>query len=177
MKRLTPSALLLATMAMQPMLAMADHENEERNGRFVYGPLEWRLGPSAGREGHEIYFRHPRDHQWHRAPGSARVVADGWVIGTDRVDGGYGIYRWNGRNWQHMPGAAIRIGGTYANPWVVNDRGERFSWNGFDWREQGAYLERNNHEQAVRARPAPRRQEYRDHDRDDVPDGLYEHNR
>ena len=29
-----------------------------------------------------------------------------------------------------MPGTAVEIGGSYRQPWVVNDRGIRFVWTG-----------------------------------------------
>jgi hypothetical protein len=32
-----------------------------------------------------------------------------WVIGTNGVSGGYGIYRWTGANWQAVPGGAMEI--------------------------------------------------------------------
>jgi len=62
------------------------------------------------------------------------AVGDGWVLGTDRHTGGYGIYRWNGFSWSRMPGAAVRIGGSYRQPWVINDSGTRYVWNGYEWR-------------------------------------------
>lgn len=89
---------------------------------------EWRLG-----ERYQIFHR--TDRGWHRVQGSAIAVGDGWVIGTDRRDGGYGIYRWNGYRFERMPGAAVEIGGSYERPWVVNNRGERFEWTGRGWRE------------------------------------------
>ena len=72
-------------------------------------------------------------YDWDRLPGSAIAISDGWVIGTKREHGGYGIYRWNGRRWEQAPGGAVEIGGSYNRPWVINDRGERFVWNGYDW--------------------------------------------
>lgn len=79
---------------------------------------------------------------WTRLPGAARDIGCGggqvFVIGTDALGGGYGIFRWNGRTigevWDRMPGAATNIavdsGGA---PWVVNDRGGIFRWTGSDW--------------------------------------------
>ncbi len=128
MKRLLLPALLLAGLALQPSLAAADN-----NG------LEWRRG-----NGYDIWYRYPGEHNWRRAPGSARDVSDGWVIGTARKRGGYAIYRWDGRKWHEMPGAAVSIGGGYYNPWVVNDRGERFSWNGYTWVQEPNFRPRND---------------------------------
>ena len=89
----------------------------------------WRLG--NGYDHHGIYRWD--GHGWRRMPGSATDVGDGWVIGTDRRRGGFGIYRWNGRHWGRVSGGAVSIDGTYEQPWVINNRGERFFWNGYDW--------------------------------------------
>lgn len=119
MKSLLIPALLLAGLALAPAAAVADN-----NG------FEWRRGGA-----YDIYYRAPGS-PWRRAPGSAIDVGDGWVIGTDRRHGGYSIYRWDGRRWHRMPGAGVKIGGSYHNPWVINDRGERFAWTGYGWREE-----------------------------------------
>ncbi len=63
-------------------------------------------------------------------PGKAKDIGIGasgtWVIGTNVVNGGYGIYQWNGTRWQNMPGGAVQItvpgyrGGTGAGlAWAV----------------------------------------------------------
>ena len=69
---------------------------------------------------------HANNSFWQQLPGTAIDVADGWVIGTgaNPIGGGYNIYRWNGTSWQEMPGHAVRIGGTYNNPYVVNNESE-----------------------------------------------------
>lgn len=121
-------AILLAGLALHAPLAAADGSG-----------LEWRHG---GR--HDVYYRHPGERDWRRAPGSAVEVGDGWVIGTDRRNGGFSIYRWDGYRWHRMPGAGVRIGGSYYSPWVVNDRGERFSWNGYGWIEERAFGRRDD---------------------------------
>ncbi len=117
MNKMFLQALLLAGLSAQPLLAQAQGSG-----------LEWRLS------GYDVYFREPGQRQWQRAPGTAIDVSDGWVIGTDPAYGGYSIYRWNGLDWDRAPGGAVKIGGSYSNPWVVNDRGESFSWDGYDWR-------------------------------------------
>lgn len=62
-------------------------------------------------------------------PGSARDIGvssagAAWVIGTNAVGGGFGIYKWNGSDWDAADGGAVRIavepGGA---PWIVNDAG------------------------------------------------------
>ncbi|HEY0961143.1 MAG TPA: hypothetical protein VGE69_02180 [Pseudomonadales bacterium] len=134
MKHLLLPAFLLAALLL-PGLVAADG-----NG------VEWRRGG-----GYDIYYRSP-GHDWRRAPGSAVDVGDGWVIGTDRRHGGFSIYRWDGRRWHRMPGAGVRIGGSYHNPWVVNDRGERFSWTGYGWREERNAGRRDNDDRHERDR-------------------------
>jgi beta-N-acetylhexosaminidase len=63
---------------------------------------------------------------WKMAQGSATDIATGadgsvWVIGTNPVAGGYGIYHWTGTGWAEVPGGAVAIAvGPDGSPWVVN---------------------------------------------------------
>lgn len=98
------------------------------------GNAGWRLG-ERNRDGYSIYRRDRGN--WYRVPGSAVAVGDGWVLGNKRESGGYAIYRWNGYGWDQAPGGAVQIGGSYNRPWVVNNRGQRFNWNGYDWSPSG----------------------------------------
>ncbi len=67
---------------------------------------------------------------WLPLPGLAKdigVGADGsaWVIGTNATGGGYGIYQWNGSNWNSISGGAVRIDvGPDGTVWVVNSYGK-----------------------------------------------------
>ena len=76
---------------------------------------------------------------WQLLPGAAKdidVGADGsaWVIGTNPVPGGFGIYRFNGSGWDNVPGGAVRIGvGPDGLPWVVNSGGSIFRRSSNDW--------------------------------------------
>jgi hypothetical protein len=70
---------------------------------------------------------------WQLMPGAAKDVADGWVIGTNVEAGGWGIYRWNSSSWEKIPGSAVRIGGTYRSPWVINKFNQIFNWTGASW--------------------------------------------
>ena len=105
-----------------------DFRDSYRDSDRING--SWRLGERT-RDGFSIYRRSGKG--WYRVPGSAIAVADGWVLGAKRESGGHAIYRWNGHNWDQAPGGAVRIGGSYSRPWVVNNRGQRFFWNGYDW--------------------------------------------
>ncbi len=73
---------------------------------------------------------------WKALAGAATDIsigADGsvWVIGTNKVNGGFGIYRWNGKTWKRVPGGATRLDvGPKGNAWVVNTHGNVFRFNG-----------------------------------------------
>jgi hypothetical protein len=57
-----------------------------------------------------------------------------WVVGTNPVPGGYGIYRWTGSGWSSVPGGALRIAvDPSGNPWVVNSVGQIYHWSGNNW--------------------------------------------
>jgi hypothetical protein len=122
---LTVSLLMFATVPAQA---------DDRGFRGHDGNAGWRLGERT-RDGYAIYRRDRGN--WYRVPGAAIAVADGWVLGAQRESGGHAIYRWNGYGWDQAPGGAVEIGGSYARPWVVNNRGERFNWNGYDWNRAG----------------------------------------
>ena len=66
---------------------------------------------------------------WDLVSGWAVDVGDGWVIGHAQSGGGNQIFRWNGQGWDLMPGGAVRIGGTYSSPWIVNSSKQIFRWN------------------------------------------------
>ncbi len=72
-------------------------------------------------------------------PGSAIDVGVGangsvWVVGTNPVAGGFGLWHWTGTAWAASPGGALRIavdpGG---NPWVVNSLHSIYRWSGAGW--------------------------------------------
>ena len=66
---------------------------------------------------------------WQQLPGLASDIGIGangsvWVIGVTPTPGGFTIHRWNGREWDLVPGGAVRIDvDPRGNPWVVNDAG------------------------------------------------------
>ncbi|MCI0429009.1 MAG: hypothetical protein L0210_00495 [Rhodospirillales bacterium] len=75
--------------------------------------------------------RHEAAWRGEQLPGGAHDIAlsgDGtlWVVGTDPVPGGFGLWRWTGA-WERLPEpfAATRIaGGMARDAWVVNDAQE-----------------------------------------------------
>jgi len=76
---------------------------------------------------------------WVHYPGAARDIAAGangsiWVIGTDPVQGGYGIYNWTGSGWASVPGGGVAIAvGPDGSPWVVNSGSGIFHRNASGW--------------------------------------------
>jgi hypothetical protein len=171
MKTLTTKILLLLCLATASGLAGADNLLDARRGFQTVVSVEWQLGDFRGsNRGYEILYRDSGRGRWRSAPGYAMAIGDGWVLGTDRHRGGYGIYRWSGRGWTRMPGSAVRIGGSYQQPWVINDLGIRFIWNGNDWRE-----DRDNRDRESRGY---RRDDHWDRDDDhDWRDRDNDHNR
>lgn len=171
MKNTTIRAPLLFCLALLACTANADPRFAP-NRAFGFadgGVMEWRLGDFRGHlQGHEILYRVPGSRRWQVAPGAATALGNGWVLGTDHHHGGYGIYRWNGRGWSRMPGTAVRIGGSYRQPWVVNESGVRYLWNGYQWRQDGSSRYRNDHDRRDFQRPDAR--ERRDLQRRDTRD-------
>ena len=134
----TLQTILILSLGLSALTASADDRFDNRY-RYTNGTsLQWQLGTfRGGYQGYDIMFRSPGSRGWARAPGRATALGDGWVLCTDRHTGGYGIYRWSSYGWVRMPGAAVLIGGSYHQPWVINDRNIRYVWNGHDWREAG----------------------------------------
>ena len=87
-----------------------------------------RRGPSRQPLGHQLGPPHLPSHlgRLGPVPGSATDIAVGangsvWVVGTNPVAGGYGIYHWNGNGWAAVAGGAVTIAVDPAgNPWVTN---------------------------------------------------------
>ncbi len=98
-------------------------------GRIAVGPdgQPWIVNAS-----HQIFCHSQTG--WLQIPGAAHDVgigADGvvWVIGTNPVGGGFGIYRWNGTcspagTFDSIPGGGVAISvGTDGLPFIVNSAG------------------------------------------------------
>ncbi len=67
--------------------------------------------------------------------GAARQVSIGangamWAIGTDAVNGGYGVYDYTIGNWNEISGVgAVNISvDSQGDPWIVNDSSQIFHW-------------------------------------------------
>ncbi|MCL2394935.1 MAG: hypothetical protein FWC87_09640, partial [Acidimicrobiaceae bacterium] len=73
---------------------------------------------------------------FHREPGSATDVGVGangsvWVVGTNAVPGGFGIWRFAGTGWVAVPGGGVSIAVDPAgNPWVTNSLHQIWRWTG-----------------------------------------------
>jgi hypothetical protein len=95
--------------------------------------------PYVVNQGHGIY-RWNGHGGWTQLPGAAWDVGvspgnDLWVIGTNAVPGGYGIYNWNpvSHSWTNVPGGAVRIAVGPSGPWVVNSAGNIYERVGSSW--------------------------------------------
>lgn len=76
---------------------------------------------------------------WDSLPGAASDIACGadgslWVIGTNPVPGGCGIFQWSGGAWTQVDGGAVRIAvAPNGEPWVVNDANQIFRRSAGSW--------------------------------------------
>ena len=74
-----------------------------------------------------------------RQPGAGTDISVGangsvWVVGTNRVPDGYGVYRWDGTGWAGLPGGAVTIAvDPSGDPWVTNSAGQIYHWTGAAW--------------------------------------------
>jgi Tectonin domain len=89
-------------------------------------------------------FHHQGNSWGNPLPGGGRnisVGADGsvWLIGNNIVAGGpgifdYGIYKWNGSNWDPQDGGGVAIAvGPEGQPWLLNAVGQIFHRQGNSW--------------------------------------------
>ncbi|MCE2918035.1 MAG: hypothetical protein LW768_21150 [Rubrivivax sp.] len=78
---------------------------------------------------------------WQDMPGLAKdigVSVNGavWVIGTNPLPGGFGIYRLLRGNWEPVDGAAVRVAvDSSGAPWVVNSEGRIYRRTSNGWQE------------------------------------------
>ncbi|AEE53422.1 tectonin domain-containing protein [Haliscomenobacter hydrossis] len=107
--------------------------------------LPWVVNVAGG-----IFQRNPQNTNWIQMPGRARDIGAGangevWIIGTNPLSGGYGIFRWrplrmpvgsgvDPNGWEAVDGAAVRITvDASGNPWVVNSAGSIFRRQNNQW--------------------------------------------
>ena len=121
----------------------------ENNGNNIFTLTDWGQIPPT-----PVAF-HPApgnpgdiDPIWQRLPGFAYDIGIGangavWVIGTDPVPGGFGIYNLNSQGGFAVEGGAIRIDvDPQGNPWIVNFDHHIYRWvNGFWQRMPGEALD------------------------------------
>jgi DNA-binding beta-propeller fold protein YncE len=78
---------------------------------------------------------------WTKLPGAATDIAispEGtvFILGTNRVDGGYAVYRWTGRGWAHMTGGGVAIAaGPHNSVWVIDNAGHIFRYISGGWQK------------------------------------------
>jgi hypothetical protein len=80
----------------------------------------------------------PPPSSWVGVGGAAYDIGAGgdktWIIGTNPMPGGYGIYHWSNGNWIAVDGGAVRIAvAGDGNPWIVNSGGNIFQRSNGVW--------------------------------------------
>jgi len=74
--------------------------------------------------------------RWTEMPGKAMDIGIGpngavWVIGANAVGYDWGIFRWNGTNWDKIEGAGTRISVDWkGNAWIINSMQDLYRWDG-----------------------------------------------
>ena len=87
-------------------------------------------------DGKTYKWNNPR---WEHLPGkSAKDVGTGWIISDEPTVGGFKVYYYDFRtkSWVDGGGGALRIGGTYEDPWAVTVDGDVFQRVGGKWQSR-----------------------------------------
>ncbi len=74
----------------------------------------------------------------HRLASDIGVAADGtvWIVGTDVRSGGFGVYRWAGRDWEsHDIGAVSVEVAPRGAAWLITDSGTLLEPSDSSWKE------------------------------------------
>ena len=90
------------------------------------------------------WYAGPADVVFTLRPGYAREITMGsdgnpsiksmWVVGTNQVPGGYGIYRWNGGAWLSLSGGAVAISVDASGvAWATNSANQIWTGPGGAW--------------------------------------------
>jgi len=79
-------------------------------------------------------LRRNRNGTWQRLAGRGTAVTiatngTAWLIGRDRVPGGYSVHRWTGQGWRRVNGGAVALAAGPV-PWLVNSDGQIYVWTG-----------------------------------------------
>ena len=107
---------------------------------------------------------------WQKREGLAKDIAisydgDIWVIGTNPVPGGFGIFFWRGDFWIPVTGGGVRIAVGRGKPVVVNDRDDIHQLAGITWKQlqgkakdisaQSFYLSPDDEMSVIGTNPVP----------------------
>jgi hypothetical protein len=90
------------------------------------------------------WYAGPPDAVFIRRPGSGTDITIGaggnpsidsmWVVGTNQVPGGYGLYRWNGDTWSRLTGGAVTISVDGSGiAWATNSAHQIWAGRGGAW--------------------------------------------
>ena len=141
MKKIKPLTFaLLAFVVIQQGFAKPEHQNRQTNepalavsGTTSSQAYVW----AVGRNGKVFYFN--KQNHWDTVPGKATDIGVGangsvWIIGKEKVFGGYDIERWSGSGFKKAPGGAVRIDvSPWGYPWVVNSFDDIYKWENNNW--------------------------------------------
>jgi hypothetical protein len=92
----------------------------------------------------------PRVASWTLRPGFARDITFGsegipaidsmWIVGTNQVPGGYGLYTWIGTGWVPLPGGAVSMSVDPAQvAWATNSANQIWYGGGGAWSQQPGF--------------------------------------
>lgn len=83
-------------------------------------------------------YSQPAGSAWNLLPGSANDIASGggqtYVVGSNQVSGGFGVYHRTSTGWAALPGGLddIAVDNT-GTPWGVNSSQQIFHWTSTGW--------------------------------------------
>ncbi|NVJ93598.1 MAG: hypothetical protein HWE34_18175 [Methylocystaceae bacterium] len=82
------------------------------------------------------------NNNWTQLAGKASDIGVGandatWIVGVNKINGGYEILKWTNGKFQKVTGGAVRLDvGPQGNPWVTNEKGEVFTFANNRWEHQ-----------------------------------------
>lgn len=107
-------------------------------GFFPPGAVPAELSCSSGSDAKTFTYSEATGSGWSLLSGSAKDVASGgestFVLGTNAVAGGWGVWEQTGSTWSSFPGGLVDIAvGPDGNPWGINSAHEIWRYAGGSW--------------------------------------------
>lgn len=83
-------------------------------------------------------YSQPAGSTWVLRPGAANDIATGggqtYVVGSNAVAGGFGVYHWTGSGWAPLPGGLVNIAvDSSGTPWGINSFQQIYHWTRTGW--------------------------------------------